>query len=50
MHDAHPGYVSSQWAREMNLPTQTVLHHHAHAGGVSGRASAGRWMAVMSLL
>ncbi len=22
---------SSQWAREMNLPTQTVLHHHAHA-------------------
>ncbi len=31
MHDAHPGYVSSQWAREMNLPTQTVLHHHAHA-------------------
>ena len=31
VHDAHPGYVSSQWAREMNLPTQTVLHHHAHA-------------------
>jgi len=25
VHDAHPGYVSSQWAREMNLPTQTVL-------------------------
>lgn len=31
VHDAHPGYVSSQWASEMNLPTQTVLHHHAHA-------------------
>ncbi|EMF0718768.1 carbamoyltransferase HypF [Citrobacter freundii] len=29
--DAHPGYVSSQWAREMNLPIETVLHHHAHA-------------------
>ena len=29
--DAHPGYVSSQWASEMNLPTETVLHHHAHA-------------------
>lgn len=29
--DAHPGYVSSQWAQEMNLPTETVLHHHAHA-------------------
>lgn len=29
--DAHPGYVSSQWAGEMALPTETVLHHHAHA-------------------
>ena len=26
----HPGYISSQWASEMNMPTQTVLHH-AHA-------------------
>ncbi|ENM1948625.1 carbamoyltransferase HypF [Citrobacter braakii] len=31
VHDTHPGYVSSQWASEMNLPTETVLHHHAHA-------------------
>lgn len=31
VHDVHPGYVSSQWASEMNMPTQTVLHHHAHA-------------------
>lgn len=29
--DAHPGYVSSRWASEMNLPVDTVLHHHAHA-------------------
>ncbi|HAE4964338.1 TPA_asm: carbamoyltransferase HypF [Salmonella enterica subsp. salamae serovar 18:z10:z6] len=29
--DAHPGYVSSQWASEMCLPTETVLYHHAHA-------------------
>ncbi|HFQ8225722.1 TPA: carbamoyltransferase HypF [Citrobacter freundii] len=29
--DAHPGYVSSQWASEMSLPTESVLHHHAHA-------------------
>ncbi|EAX8240144.1 carbamoyltransferase HypF [Salmonella enterica] len=29
--DAHPGYVSSQWASEMCLPAETVLHHHAHA-------------------
>ncbi|HFZ8995415.1 TPA: carbamoyltransferase HypF [Citrobacter freundii] len=31
VHDAHPGYVSSQWAAEMDLPVETVLHHHAHA-------------------
>ena len=31
VRDAHPGYVSSQWASEMNLPTDVVLHHHAHA-------------------
>ncbi|MTH47294.1 carbamoyltransferase HypF [Intestinirhabdus alba] len=29
--DAHPGYVSSRWAGGMALPTETVLHHHAHA-------------------
>lgn len=28
--DAHPGYVSSRWAREMALPVESVLHHHAH--------------------
>jgi hydrogenase maturation protein HypF len=28
--DAHPGYVSSRWAREMGLPVESVLHHHAH--------------------
>ena len=31
VRDAHLGYVSSQWASEMNLPTEIVLHHHAHA-------------------
>lgn len=31
MCDAHPGYRSAKWANEMALPTQTVLHHHAHA-------------------
>lgn len=31
VRDAHPGYVSSLWASEMNLPTEIVLHHHAHA-------------------
>lgn len=31
VRDAHPGYVSGQWASEMSLPTEIVLHHHAHA-------------------
>lgn len=29
--DAHPGYHSRRWADEQALPTETVLHHHAHA-------------------
>jgi hydrogenase maturation protein HypF len=29
--DAHPGYVSHQWARASGLPLRTVQHHLAHA-------------------
>lgn len=33
--DAHPGYLSTRWARayaeKQNLPLQEVQHHHAHA-------------------
>ncbi len=33
-HDLHPGYLSTQWAaewaKERNLPTIAVQHHHAH--------------------
>ncbi|WP_459176125.1 carbamoyltransferase HypF [Ewingella americana] len=28
--DAHPGYVSRQWAQQQALPVTEVLHHHAH--------------------
>lgn len=28
--DAHPGYVSHQWAQQQALPRTEVLHHHAH--------------------
>ncbi|XPE39940.1 hypothetical protein ACNKHK_17460 [Shigella flexneri] len=45
VHNA-PGYVSSQWASEMNLPTKTVLHHHAHAAACLA-STAGRSMAAM---
>ncbi|SUH35464.1 hydrogenase maturation protein [Salmonella enterica subsp. enterica] len=42
--DAHPGYVSSQWASEMRLPTETVLHHHAMRR-LAWPSMVGRWTA-----
>ncbi|MFE0172873.1 carbamoyltransferase HypF [Streptomyces sp. NPDC059002] len=29
-HDLHPGYLSTQWARDRSLPRIPVQHHHAH--------------------
>ena len=31
VHDMHPDYFTSIWARGQNLPTIAVQHHHAHA-------------------
>jgi hydrogenase maturation protein HypF len=36
VHDAHPNFPSSRWARESGLPTTSVWHHHAHASAVAG--------------
>jgi hydrogenase maturation protein HypF len=36
VHDAHPGFPNTRWARESALPTQAVWHHHAHAAAVAG--------------
>jgi len=37
VHDLHPGYLSTQWAKEWaaerNLPLIAVQHHHAHIAG-----------------
>jgi hydrogenase maturation protein HypF len=37
VHDLHPGYLSTtwarDWARERNLPLIAVQHHHAHIAG-----------------
>ena len=30
VHDLHPQYLSSRWAKEQNIPTLAVQHHHAH--------------------
>jgi len=37
VHDLHPGYLSTSWAREWaaerGLPSIAVQHHHAHVAG-----------------
>jgi hydrogenase maturation protein HypF len=37
VHDLHPGYLSTEWAREWagerGLPAIAVQHHHAHVAG-----------------
>ncbi|MFA6498423.1 MAG: carbamoyltransferase HypF [Desulfurivibrionaceae bacterium] len=30
VHDLHPQYLSSRWAKEQEVPTLAVQHHHAH--------------------
>lgn len=38
--DAHPGYFSSRWASDQNLPLMRIPHHHAHASAVYGELLA----------
>ena len=40
IHDAHPGYQSTRWAKSQELATQAIWHHHAHAGTVAGQYPA----------
>lgn len=39
LHDAHPGYLSTQWAkrlaREKGVPAYAIQHHRAHAASVA---------------
>jgi hydrogenase maturation protein HypF len=36
VHDAHPNFPNTRWARGCGLPTRAVWHHHAHAAAVAG--------------
>jgi hydrogenase maturation protein HypF len=36
VHDAHPGFPSTRWARASGLSMQAVWHHFAHASAVAG--------------
>ncbi|OUD12348.1 carbamoyltransferase HypF [Thioflexithrix psekupsensis] len=36
IHDAHPDYQSTRWAKQSGFPSYSVLHHHAHASALAG--------------
>jgi hydrogenase maturation protein HypF len=36
VHDAHPDFPNTRWARESGLPSQPVWHHCAHAAALAG--------------
>ena len=36
VHDVHPSFASTRWARQCGLPASAVWHHHAHASAVAG--------------
>jgi hydrogenase maturation protein HypF len=44
--DVHPGYASTRWALNQNVPVTRVLHHIAHASALAGEhPDVARWLA-----
>ncbi|UCH52318.1 MAG: carbamoyltransferase HypF, partial [Pseudomonadota bacterium] len=45
VHDAHPGYASTRFAKRCGLPQMAVFHHHAHASALAGEfPEVRRWL------
>jgi hydrogenase maturation protein HypF len=45
VHDAHPGYASTRYAKRAGLPAAAVFHHHAHAAALAGEyPQVERWL------
>ncbi len=36
LHDRHPDYFTTRWARDSGLACHAVAHHHAHAAALCG--------------
>jgi hydrogenase maturation protein HypF len=53
VHDLHPGYLSTEWAKEWaaerNLPLIAVQHHHAHIAGCMAEHGIDRPVIGLSL-
>ena len=49
MHDAHPNFPNTRWARQSGLPTHAVWHHHAHAAALAGEFACDVAAAVLRL-
>ncbi|RLA03101.1 MAG: carbamoyltransferase HypF, partial [Gammaproteobacteria bacterium] len=45
VHDLHPGYASTRWAKQQLLPCIAVQHHRAHASALYGEhAGEDQWL------
>jgi hydrogenase maturation protein HypF len=40
--DAHPGYATTQLARQLGLPVTRIFHHEAHASALVGECDKGQ--------
>lgn len=54
LHDAHPGYLSTQWAkriaREKGVPAYAIQHHRAHAASVAAEYGLGPETPVVAIV